>query len=41
LAALPPGKIDDALASRHLRNGMLVLYDVSSAAFERPHLPAG
>jgi hypothetical protein len=41
LAALPPGKIDDALASRHLRNGMLVLYDVSSAAFEGPHLLAG
>ena len=27
-------KIEDALAARHLRDGTLVLYDVSSAAFE-------
>jgi len=28
-------------AARHLVNGTLVLYDVSSAAFEGRHLPAG
>ena len=33
--------IEDALAARHLADGTLVLYDVSSAAFEGRHLPAG
>jgi hypothetical protein len=37
--------IEDALAARHLAGGTLVLYDVSSAAFEgrtrRPHPQAG
>ena len=33
-------EIQDALAARHLAGGTLVLYDVSSAAFE-PDLPAG
>jgi len=34
-------KIEDALAARHLRNGTLVLYDVSSAAFEGRTCPLG
>src|SRR5215467_14535145 len=34
-------KIEDALASRHLREGVLVLYDVSSAAFEGRTCPLG
>src|SRR5262245_13145714 len=33
--------IEDALAARHLRGGMLVLYDVSSAAFEGRTCPPG
>jgi Transposase DDE domain len=33
--------IEDALAARHLRGGMLVLYDVSSAAFEGRTCPLG
>jgi Transposase DDE domain len=33
--------IEDALAARHLRDGMLVLYDVSSAAFEGRTCPLG
>ncbi len=33
--------IEDALAARHLTNGMLVLYDVSSAAFEGRTCPLG
>jgi Transposase DDE domain len=35
------GKIEDALAARHLRGGTLVLYDVSSAAFEGRTCPLG
>src|SRR6516164_4242651 len=35
------GKIEDALAARHLRDGTLVLYDVSSAAFEGRTCPLG
>jgi hypothetical protein len=35
-----PG-IEDALAARHLREGTLVLYDVSSAAFEGRTCPPG
>ncbi len=34
-------KIEDALAARHLREGTLVLYDVSSAAFEGRTCPLG
>ena len=34
-------KIEDALAARHLRNGTLVLYDMSSAAFEGRTCPLG
>jgi hypothetical protein len=33
--------IENALAARHLSNGTLVLYDVSSAAFEGRHCPLG
>jgi hypothetical protein len=33
--------IEDALATRHLRDGTLVLYDVSSAAFEGRTCPLG
>ena len=33
--------IEDALAARHLTNGTLVLYDVSSAAFEGVTCPLG
>src|ERR1700676_2047375 len=33
--------IEAALAARHLANGTLVLYDVSSAAFEGRHCPLG
>ena len=33
--------IEDALAARHLSNGTLVLYDVSSAAFEGRTCPLG
>jgi len=33
--------IEDALAARHLRGGMLVLFDVSSAAFEGRTCPLG
>jgi transposase len=33
--------IEDALAARHLGNGTLVLYDVSSAAFEGRSCPLG
>jgi hypothetical protein len=33
--------IEDALAARHLRDGTLVLYDVSSAAFEGVTCPLG
>ena len=33
--------IEDALAAQHLRGGMLVLYDVSSAAFEGRTCPLG
>ena len=35
------GAIEDALAARHLTNGTLVLYDVSSAAFEGRTCPLG
>jgi hypothetical protein len=35
------GKIEDALAARHLHDGTLVLYDVSSAAFEGRTCPLG
>lgn len=35
------GDIEDALAARHLRGGTLVLYDVSSAAFEGRTCPLG
>jgi Transposase DDE domain len=35
------GKIQDALAARHLAGGTLVLYDVSSAAFEGRTCPLG
>jgi hypothetical protein len=34
-------KIEDALAARHMRGGTLVLYDVSSAAFEGRTCPLG
>jgi len=34
-------RIENTLAARHLTNGMLVLYDVSSAAFEGRHCPLG
>ena len=34
-------EIEDALAARHLAGGTLVLYDVSSAAFERRTCPLG
>jgi len=34
-------EIEDALAARHLRDGTLVLYDVSSAAFEGRTCPLG
>ena len=34
-------KIEDALAARHLEEGTLVLYDVSSAAFEGRTCPLG
>ena len=34
-------RIEDALAARHLAGGTLVLYDVSSAAFEGRTCPAG
>jgi hypothetical protein len=34
-------QIEDALAARHLRGGLLVLYDVSSAAFEGRTCPLG
>lgn len=33
------GKIEDALAKRHLTNGCLVLYDVSSSYLEGKHCP--
>ncbi|MDE3246608.1 MAG: IS1634 family transposase [Acidobacteriota bacterium] len=33
------GKIEDALAKRHLTNGCLVLYDVSSSYVEGKHCP--
>jgi hypothetical protein len=33
--------IENALAARHLAHGTLVLYDVSSAAFEGRHCPLG
>jgi hypothetical protein len=32
-------RIEDQLAKKHLNEGMLVLYDVSSAAFEGTHCP--
>ena len=35
------GPIEDALAARHLSDGVLVLYDVSSAAFEGRTCPLG
>jgi hypothetical protein len=35
------GRIEDALAARHLAGGTLVLYDVSSAAFEGRTCPLG
>ena len=35
------GPIEDALASRHLSDGVLMLYDVSSAAFEGRTCPFG
>ena len=35
------GAIEDALAARHLSDGVLVLYDVSSAAFEGRTCPLG
>jgi transposase len=35
------GAIEDRLAARHLRDGLLVLYDVSSAAFEGRSCPLG
>ena len=35
------GPIEDALAARHLEDGVLVLYDVSSAAFEGRTCPLG
>ena len=34
-------RIENALAARHLVDGTLVLYDVSSAAFEGRHCPLG
>jgi Transposase DDE domain len=40
LAARQPG-IEDGLAARHLAGGTLVLYDVSSAAFEGRTCPLG
>jgi hypothetical protein len=33
------GRIEQALARRHLRNGMLVLYDVTSTYFEERTCP--
>jgi hypothetical protein len=36
-----PERIEDALAARHLAGGTLVLYDVSSAAFEGRTCPLG
>jgi len=39
--ALRQGRIEDGLAARHLKNGTLVLYDVSSAAFEGRTCPLG
>src|SRR5260370_19136099 len=39
--AAPPDRIEDALAARHLAGGTLVLYDVSSAAFEGRTCPLG
>jgi hypothetical protein len=38
---LRQGAIEDALAERHLKDGMLVLYDLSSAAFEGVTCPLG
>jgi hypothetical protein len=35
------GRVEDALAARHLAGGTLVLYDVSSAAFEGRTCPLG
>ena len=35
------GRVENALAARHLANGTLVLYDVSSAAFEGRTCPLG
>ena len=35
------GPLEDGLAARHLRDGVLVLYDVSSAAFEGRTCPLG
>jgi hypothetical protein len=35
------GQIEDTLAARHLRDGTLVLYDLSSAAFEGRTCPLG
>jgi hypothetical protein len=35
------GAVEDALATRHLSDGVLVLYDVSSAAFEGLTCPLG
>ena len=40
LAARQP-EIEDGLAARHLAGGTLVLYDVSSAAFEGRTCPLG
>src|ERR1017187_3038599 len=39
--AAPQDCIKDALAARHLSGGPLVLYDVSSAAFEGRTCPLG
>lgn len=39
--SLRQGRIEDALAKRHLEGGTLVLYDVSSAAFEGRTCPLG
>lgn len=39
--ALRQERIEDGLAARHLKNGTLVLYDVSSAAFEGRTCPLG
>ncbi|MHB1547604.1 MAG: IS1634 family transposase [Acidimicrobiales bacterium] len=38
---LRQSRIEDALAARHLQDGMLVLYDMSSAAFEGRTCPLG